>query len=76
MRSYRTPLAVRDLCVIWMFGIALFMGNGGSLRMVYAGRFIAGKPTLLIVTIADCKAPVKLTGDAQDWALVRLVWWR
>lgn len=28
--------------MIWMFGIALFMGNGGSLGMVYAGRFIAG----------------------------------
>lgn len=35
--------AVRELCVLWVFGIALFMGNGGSLGMVYAGRFIAGE---------------------------------
>jgi hypothetical protein len=34
--------AVRELCTIWVLGIALFMDNNGNLRMVYAGRFIAG----------------------------------
>ncbi|KAJ5384150.1 Major facilitator superfamily domain general substrate transporter [Penicillium concentricum] len=34
--------ATRQLCVIWIVGIAIFMGNGGSLGAVYAGRFIAG----------------------------------
>ncbi|KAJ5771414.1 uncharacterized protein N7511_003465 [Penicillium nucicola] len=34
--------ATRQLCIIWMVGIAIFMGNSGSLGAVYAGRFIAG----------------------------------
>ncbi|KAI2464286.1 putative MFS quinate transporter [Annulohypoxylon bovei var. microspora] len=34
--------ATRQLCLLWILGIAIFMGNGGSLGAVYAGRFIAG----------------------------------
>ncbi|KFZ06107.1 hypothetical protein V501_07714 [Pseudogymnoascus sp. VKM F-4519 (FW-2642)] len=34
--------ATRQLCIIWIVGIAIFMGNGGNLGAVYAGRFIAG----------------------------------
>ncbi|RFU79739.1 major facilitator superfamily domain, general substrate transporter [Trichoderma arundinaceum] len=34
--------ATRQLCLVWMIGIAIFMGNNGSLGAVYAGRFIAG----------------------------------
>ncbi|KAF3065887.1 Quinate permease [Daldinia childiae] len=34
--------ATRQLCVLWILGIAIFMGNGGNLGAVYAGRFIAG----------------------------------
>ncbi|KAL3456850.1 general substrate transporter [Aspergillus heterothallicus] len=34
--------ATRELCVLWVLGIAIFMGHGGSLGAVYAGRFIAG----------------------------------
>ncbi|KAJ5852741.1 uncharacterized protein N7529_012126 [Penicillium soppii] len=34
--------ATRQLCILWIIGIAIFMGNGGSLGAVYAGRFIAG----------------------------------
>ncbi|KAK8128157.1 hypothetical protein PG984_009265 [Apiospora sp. TS-2023a] len=34
--------ATRQLCVLWILGIALFMGNNGSLGAIYAGRFIAG----------------------------------
>ncbi|KAJ5537438.1 Major facilitator superfamily domain general substrate transporter [Penicillium frequentans] len=34
--------ATRQLCVLWIVGIAIFMGNHGSLGAVYAGRFIAG----------------------------------
>ncbi|KIM94373.1 hypothetical protein OIDMADRAFT_136021 [Oidiodendron maius Zn] len=34
--------ATRQLCVLWVIGIAIFMGNGGRLGAVYAGRFIAG----------------------------------
>ncbi|KAJ5949767.1 Major facilitator superfamily domain general substrate transporter [Penicillium verhagenii] len=34
--------ATRQLCILWILGIAIFMGNGGSLGAVYAGRFIAG----------------------------------
>ncbi|KAF7591680.1 hypothetical protein BBP40_001258 [Aspergillus hancockii] len=34
--------ATRQLCVLWIVGIAIFMGANGSLGAVYAGRFIAG----------------------------------
>ncbi|GAM37939.1 hypothetical protein TCE0_033f08285 [Talaromyces pinophilus] len=34
--------ATRQLCLLWIVGIAIFMGNGGHLGAVYAGRFIAG----------------------------------
>lgn len=36
--------ATRELCVIWVAGIAIFLGAAanGSMGMVYAGRFIAG----------------------------------
>ncbi|KKK23500.1 hypothetical protein P175DRAFT_0510308 [Aspergillus ochraceoroseus IBT 24754] len=34
--------ATRELCVLWILGIAVFMGSNGSLGAVYAGRFIAG----------------------------------
>ncbi|CAG8254685.1 unnamed protein product [Penicillium salamii] len=34
--------ATRQLCVFWIVGIAIFIGNNGNLGAVYAGRFIAG----------------------------------
>lgn len=36
--------AVRELCIVWVAGISIFLGAAahGSLGMVYAGRFIAG----------------------------------
>ncbi|RVX66570.1 hypothetical protein B0A52_09446 [Exophiala mesophila] len=34
--------ATRQLCALWIFGIVLFMTNGGRLGQVYASRFIAG----------------------------------
>ncbi|EPS26332.1 hypothetical protein PDE_01268 [Penicillium oxalicum 114-2] len=34
--------ATRQLCIIWLIGIAIFMANNGHLGAVYAGRFIAG----------------------------------
>lgn len=34
--------ATRQLCLIWILGMAIFMANNGSLGAVYAGRFIAG----------------------------------
>ncbi|OAP56115.1 hypothetical protein AYL99_09294 [Fonsecaea erecta] len=34
--------ATRQLCALWVLGIAIFMGNNGHLGAVYAGRFIAG----------------------------------
>ncbi|KAH7411519.1 putative MFS quinate transporter [Cadophora sp. MPI-SDFR-AT-0126] len=34
--------ATRQLCVIWIVGIAIFMGADGHLGAIYAGRFIAG----------------------------------
>jgi len=34
--------ATRQLCLVWMVGIAIFMGANGNLGAIYAGRFIAG----------------------------------
>ena len=34
--------ATRQLCILWVVGIAIFMGNNGNLGAVYAGRFVAG----------------------------------
>jgi MFS family permease len=34
--------ATRQLCVLWVLGIVIFLTNGGRLGQVYAGRFIAG----------------------------------
>jgi MFS family permease len=34
--------ATRQLCILWILGIVIFMTNGGRLGQVYAGRFIAG----------------------------------
>ncbi|KAI1340204.1 general substrate transporter [Xylariaceae sp. FL0016] len=34
--------ATRQLCLLWILGIGIFMGHRGSLSAIYAGRFIAG----------------------------------
>ncbi|MCJ1424043.1 hypothetical protein MMC29_001930 [Sticta canariensis] len=34
--------ATRQLCLLWIFGIIIFLTNNGRLGQVYAGRFIAG----------------------------------
>ncbi|OJJ52556.1 hypothetical protein ASPSYDRAFT_164459 [Aspergillus sydowii CBS 593.65] len=34
--------ATRQLCCLWILGIAIFMGNNGNMDAVYAGRFVAG----------------------------------
>lgn len=34
--------ATRQLCLLWILGIVIFLCNRGSLGQVYAGRFIAG----------------------------------
>ena len=36
--------ATRQLCLLWVFGVAIFLGSAanGDLGMVYAGRFIMG----------------------------------
>jgi len=34
--------ATRQLCLLWILGIIIFLTNGGRLGQVYAGRFIAG----------------------------------
>ncbi|KAF4552474.1 Sugar (and other) transporter-like protein 47 [Elsinoe fawcettii] len=34
--------ATRQLCILWILGIIIFLTNNGSLGQVYAGRFIAG----------------------------------
>lgn len=34
--------ATRQLCLVWILGIVIFLTNNGSLGQAYAGRFIAG----------------------------------
>ena len=34
--------ATRQLCLLWILGIVIFLTNNGRLGQVYAGRFIAG----------------------------------
>ncbi|KAI5919140.1 general substrate transporter [Camillea tinctor] len=58
--------ATRQLCIIWLLGIAIFMGHNGSLGAVYAGRFIAGlgvgqTPVVGPVYIAEI-APASVRG--------------
>ncbi|ORY59654.1 putative MFS quinate transporter [Pseudomassariella vexata] len=58
--------ATRQLCLLWILGIAIFMGNNGSLGAVYAGRFIAGMgvgqtPVVGPIYIAEI-APASIRG--------------
>ncbi|KAI0965789.1 major facilitator superfamily transporter quinate [Xylaria arbuscula] len=58
--------ATRQLCVLWIVGIAIFMGHGNSLGAVYAGRFIAGlgvgqTPVVGPIYIAEV-APASIRG--------------
>lgn len=58
--------ATRQLCVLWVVGIAMFLGNNGNLGLVYAGRFIAGlgigqTPVVGPVYIAEI-APAQIRG--------------
>lgn len=58
--------ATRELCIVWIIGIAIFLGNNGNLGAVYAGRFIAGlgvgqTPVVGPVYIAEI-APASVRG--------------
>ncbi|TIC97484.1 putative quinate permease [Colletotrichum higginsianum] len=58
--------ATRQLCIVWIIGIAIFMANNGSLAAVYAGRFIAGlgvgqTPVVAPVYLAEI-APASIRG--------------
>ena len=58
--------ATRQLCVLWITGIAVFMASNGNLGAVYAGRFIAGlgigqTPVVGPVYIAEI-APASIRG--------------
>lgn len=60
--------AVRELCLIWVTGIAIFLGAAahGSIGMVYAGRFIAGlgigQTTVVAPTYLAEVAPKSIRG--------------
>ncbi|GAB1316170.1 hypothetical protein MFIFM68171_06380 [Madurella fahalii] len=58
--------ATRQLCILWMVGIAIFMASKGNLGAIYAGRFIAGlgvgqTPVVGPVYIAEI-APASIRG--------------
>lgn len=33
---------MRELCIVWLLGIVIFMCSNGNMGAIYAGRFIAG----------------------------------
>lgn len=39
--------ATRQLCLLWILGIVIFLTNDGRLGQVYAGRFIGMLPASL-----------------------------
>ncbi|EGO54265.1 hypothetical protein NEUTE1DRAFT_87470 [Neurospora tetrasperma FGSC 2508] len=58
--------ATRILCLLWILGIAIFMGSNGNLSLVYFGRFVAGlgvgqSPVVGPVYIAEI-APASIRG--------------
>ncbi|KAK4187047.1 putative mfs quinate protein [Podospora australis] len=58
--------ATRQLCILWVFGIAIFMGSNGNLGAIYAGRFIVGlgvgqTPVVGPIYIAEI-APASIRG--------------
>ncbi|KAK0671865.1 general substrate transporter [Cercophora samala] len=58
--------ATRQLCLLWVIGIAIFMGAQGNLSAMYAGRFIVGlgvgqTPVVGPVYIAEI-APASVRG--------------
>jgi MFS family permease len=34
--------ATRQLCILWIIGVVIFLTNNGNLGQVYAGRFVMG----------------------------------
>lgn len=70
--------AARVLCMLWVLGIAIFMGHGHSLGAVYAGRLIAGfgvgqtvvvGPVYLseIVCSSPCTCPLAIHLVSNSW---------
>ncbi|KAL2125966.1 hypothetical protein VTI74DRAFT_2058 [Chaetomium olivicolor] len=58
--------ATRQLCILWIVGIIIFMTSKGNLGAIYAGRFIAGlgvgqTPVVGPVYVAEI-APARIRG--------------
>ena len=51
--------ATRVLCTLWILGIAIFMGHGGNLGAVYAGRFVAGLGVGQTVVVGRKSSPAQ-----------------
>ncbi len=49
--------ATRQLCIVWILGIIVFLTNNGRLGQVYAGRFIAGIGVSCPPFPAPCRPP-------------------
>lgn len=39
---------MRELCIVWIVGIVIFMVSNGNMGAIYVGRFIAGIGMFLI----------------------------
>lgn len=58
--------ATRQLCLFWIVGAAIFMGNNGSLGAVYAGRFIAGLGVGQTVVVAPIYLAEIVSSDGRS----------
>lgn len=66
--------ATRQLCLLWIVGIAIFMGNGGHLGAVYAGRFIAGLGVGQTVVVAPVYLAEIVSPTRVDDIILALTW--
>ena len=55
--------ATRQLCVLWILGIVIFLTNNGRLGQVYAGRFVS--PTSIY--IAPAGGTLLIATDRWPW---------
>lgn len=49
---------------MWILGIAIFLGNGGNLGAVYAGRFVAGLGVGATVVVGPIYLSEIVSGDS------------
>ena len=57
--------ATRQLCILWILGVIIFLTNGGRLGQVYAGRFIMGLGMCFLIAYTASSMPLQHANIAQ-----------